>query len=529
MAVDPKSILFQDEEEQEQEVENHDPPAHNPYAPPDELFDITTTVDPSYVISLIRKLLPTDATATHKLHDNGACGVHTQGSNIDKMEENESTDSHWCSSRDVSGRMEIVDVHKSAPGERESEDPYNGVEHTGHDVYAGEEVWEEYGCILWDLAASKTHAELMVENLILEVLKANLMVSQSVRAKEISLGIMGNLACHEVLMKRIVSTDGLVELIGDQLFLDDAQCLCEVCRLLTSGIQSSECSTWATALQSERILCRILWIAENSLNPRLIEKSVEILLAIIESSQEVVHSLLPTLMTLGLPSLLTNLLGFEIRTLMSERVSERFLILDVILRAVEALSVIDGYSQDISSNKELFQLVLDLVKLPDKVEVASSCVTAAVLIANILSDVANLATELLYDLNFLRGLLDIFPLASDDREARSAIWNIMARLLFQIQESEVSPSTLSQYVLVLASKCDLIEDDLLDNQLDGLQANARTTAVSSFLRRICSILSQWTETNDGAGNNHATGEDHTNGVDIVLSGLPPPKGSDENA
>lgn len=47
----------------------------------------------------------------------------------------------------------------------------------------------------------------------------------------------------------------------------------------------------------------------------------------------------------------------------------RFLILDVILRAVEALSVIDGYSQDISSNKELFQLVLDLVKLPDKVEV----------------------------------------------------------------------------------------------------------------------------------------------------------------
>lgn len=47
----------------------------------------------------------------------------------------------------------------------------------------------------------------------------------------------------------------------------------------------------------------------------------------------------------------------------------RFLILDVILHAVEALSTIDGYSQEISSNKELFQLVSDLVKLPDKVEV----------------------------------------------------------------------------------------------------------------------------------------------------------------
>lgn len=47
----------------------------------------------------------------------------------------------------------------------------------------------------------------------------------------------------------------------------------------------------------------------------------------------------------------------------------RFSILDVILRVVEALSTIDGYSQEISSNKELFQLVSDLVKLPDKVEV----------------------------------------------------------------------------------------------------------------------------------------------------------------
>jgi hypothetical protein len=29
-------------------------------------------------------------------------------------------------------------------------------------VLSGEEAWEEYGCILWDLSASKTNAELMV-------------------------------------------------------------------------------------------------------------------------------------------------------------------------------------------------------------------------------------------------------------------------------------------------------------------------------------------------------------------------------
>lgn len=49
--------------------------------------------------------------------------------------------------------------------------------------------------------------------------------------------------------------------------------------------------------------------------------------------------------------------------------NSRYPILDVILRAIEALSVIDGHSQEICLNKELFQLVSDLLKFPDKVEV----------------------------------------------------------------------------------------------------------------------------------------------------------------
>lgn len=41
---------------------------------------------------------------------------------------------------------------------------------------------------------------------------------------------MGNLACHEVPMKCIVSTDGLIAAIVDLLFLDDTQCLREAFR-----------------------------------------------------------------------------------------------------------------------------------------------------------------------------------------------------------------------------------------------------------------------------------------------------------
>lgn len=46
-------------------------------------------------------------------------------------------------------------------------------------------------------------------------------------------------------------------------------------RLLTAGIQSCKCITWAEALHSEHVLSRILWVSENTLNPQLIEKVSE--------------------------------------------------------------------------------------------------------------------------------------------------------------------------------------------------------------------------------------------------------------
>ncbi|XP_040375398.1 uncharacterized protein LOC112167999 isoform X1 [Rosa chinensis] len=500
MAPDSKSAPLQHQEEEEQQPEDLDTLSHNPSAPPDELFDISTTVDPSYVISLIRKLLPANGSNNPNYRGDVSCGP-VQGLNVDDMEKSALTRSGVPPpSTDTSESMEINDdFNENATHEGESE-----AEQPRHSVPVGEEAWEEYGCILWDLSASKTHAELMninisvqVQNLVLEVLLANLMVSQSVRTTEIGLGIIGNLACHEVPMKHIVSTNGLIEFIVDQMFLDDAQCLCEVCRLLTVGLQSSEGVTWAEALQSEHYLTHILWIAENSLNTQLIEKSAELLLAIIESSQDVMHILLPPLMKLGLASLLINLLDIETSKLMSERAPERYPILDVVLRAIEALSVIDDHSQDICLDKDLFQLVCALLKFPDKVEVANSCVTAVVLVANILSDVPTLASELSHDMLFLQGLLDVFPFTSDDSEARSALWNIIARLLVRLPENEMSSSTIQQYVLVLVSKSDVIEDDLLDCQLGGLGLKARTTA----LRRIISILNQWTASKDYAKEN----------------------------
>ncbi|TKY48599.1 saal1 protein [Spatholobus suberectus] len=503
MAVPADPVIEEEEEEQ-------GGPTHHPSAPSHEFFDLSTTVDPSYIISLIRKLLPLGSASRGSISEVASDGPN-QGSLIRNTEEegavpsaSVSSDENLKSSNNKSEKMDVDVSGEFSHGEYQ--DTGDGIERSR--VSVGEETWEEYGCILWDLAASKTHAELMVENLILEVLLANLFVCKSERVMEISIGIIGNLACHEVPMKHIVSTKGLIEIIVDKLFLDDPRCLCETCRLLTVGLQSGESITWAEALQSEHILCQILWIAENTLNLQLLEKSTGLILAILESQQKVVDALLPPMMKLGLANILTSLLTFETSKLMTERIPERYPILHLILRTIEALSVMDDHSQEICSSTELFQLICDLVKFPDKAEVGNCCVTAAVLIANMLSDVADHASKISQDLHLLGGLLDIFPFASDDVEARNTLWNVTARILVRIQETEMSPSSVHHYVSVLVRKLDLIEDELLNQQVEsrheqeslsspGSTANARNTS----LGRIISILNQWTAEKENAENN----------------------------
>ncbi|KAK2980066.1 hypothetical protein RJ640_028795 [Escallonia rubra] len=461
----------EEEEEEQADLQIRPPPpqSHHPSAPPDELFDISTTVDPSYIISLIRKLLPQAVSSNCNSSGGDACGSSAQGSKVEEMQSKNglfNPTNNDCQAMDTVNEYTETEVSEGGDDGSRHQDKHEGapVEEASEEA-----SWEEYGCILWDLAASKSHAELMVQNLVLEVLLASLMVSESTRVTEIGLGIIGNLACHEVPRKCLGSRKELADTIVDQFFIDDTPCLCEVFRLLPLCLQGSEAANWAEALLPEHVLSRILWVAENTLNPQLLEKSAGLLLAIVERRQEATAVLLPPLMSLGLPALLINLLAFEMSKLKDERVPERYSVLDLILRTLEALSV------------------------------ATSCVTAAILIANMMSDVADLASEVSLDFLFLQGLFEVLPYASHDTEARSALWNIVARLLVPIQEEEISSSSLHQYVLVLSSKSDLIEEELLDHQLDGsnverqsltttsVKANARTRA----LKKMTGILSLW--------------------------------------
>ncbi|KAH7673896.1 Armadillo-like helical-containing protein [Dioscorea alata] len=454
----------EEEEEEEEEEKEEEAPSHLPLAPSSESLDLSTTIDPSYIISLIRQLLP--------------CNVKGETNDAKECEE-----------------PKIDDANNRQHGTPEIVDP-----------------WEECGCILWDLAVNKSHAEFMVNNLLLDVLLGTLNISKSPRVTEICLGIMGNLACHDALIDAIVSTNGLVETVVNQLLLDDSLCLSETFRLLTVGLQGRRSASWSEALKDEQILLHILWIVGNTLNSTLLEKSIEFLLAIIDN-QEVANILLQPLTKSGLPTSLVDLLSCEIGKLRSRNKLERSTALELILCAIEGLSAAHNSLESVSSNEQLFHLACDVVKLFDKFEFGSSCVSAAIIIANMLTDNENLASGISQDFTFLHGLLDILPFVTDDSQARNALWSILARLLVQVVENDLSPSTLCHFASVFSQKSSLIEEDLAGHsmqnfeEIDSTNMSKTSDATVDAVKKIVQILEKLMENSQVCDGVASRGDD----------------------
>ncbi|XP_073154189.1 uncharacterized protein [Henckelia pumila] len=479
-------------------------PAHNPLAPPDESFDISTTVDPSFVISLIRKLVPSDLKHGENAIESGLHEVQPKNEDI---EENVTCVSE---NGEVEGEG-TVDNDGKETGPKTINDKL----HQG--VLAQEKIWEECGCILWDLAASRDHAQLMAENLVIDVLLANLMVSKSGRVTEISLGIIGNLTCHEILRKQISSSNGLIKMIVDQLFLDDIPSLCEAFRVIITFLQiSDECVIWAEALQTEQTLCRIMWISDNSLNRKLFEKCARFIFDVLFCEQ-VAAILLQPMMKLGLSSVLINLLAFEMSKFREEEKPESDEVLDYILLSIRALLDVDDYSEEICSNKQLLQLLVDLIKFHDKSEIPNACVTVTSSLAKIVAAATYHASEMSQDLDILQGLLDALPFV-DTFLDQASMWSIIARLLTLVRESEVGSSFLNRLVSILTRNFDLLEGEIAIDIWDDMDVDSPRTAYAAALvigiKRISCILTQWKLLDDEMKNTASTKGYHVDEEDV---------------
>lgn len=93
-------------------------------------------------------------------------------------------------------------------------------------------------------------------------------------------------------------------------------------------------------------------------------------------------------------------------------------------------------------------------------------------------------------------MLDILPFTSDDSQAQSAYWNVLAKVLIKIEErtSNESLTKMQWHYAVLLNKSDLIMEDVFNQHTDeptddekllngsARGTNSRTISVSLFMK-----------------------------------------------
>ncbi|KAF6982051.1 hypothetical protein CFC21_000489, partial [Triticum aestivum] len=358
--------------------------------------------------------------------------------------------------------------------------------------------WEECGYILWELAASTPQAELMINNLVIEVLLENLRTANSSRVKEICLGIMANLVCHESLVAAISLKNGLIATVVEQLFLKHVKCLSETFRLLAAILQSSASVSWAQALLPDEILSRILLIVGKTDSTTLLEKIIDFLSTVIDN-RDVIAMLIQPLLKLGLVDRVIGLLTNEIDRPPDEKLDRKGS-LDLILHFMLELSAIHCVSKAMTLNDRLIKVLVNMIKSPDKVEVASYCASVVIVISNILTDGKHLVPKISRDLPFLESLLEVLPEIPDDDQARYALWSILSCILAQVQGTELNSSSLDQFASLFLGKFGLIKADL--EKLTPEDALLKGW-ISKCLMAISFFMVRWIEEKSSRGNEDA--------------------------
>ncbi|KAJ9517062.1 hypothetical protein QJQ45_002574 [Haematococcus lacustris] len=160
---------------------------------------------------------------------------------------------------------------------------------------------EQAGMLLWDLSAGDAMADVMVRRTpILVVLtkwiekslaQTALPVSEGPappqRELEICTGIAANLATHSSLSLLLAQHPSLLGLFRDVLLLvTDVPALCELCRLGSVALRKPGHNAWLSLLSSPAACLQLLWVAGNTLDPRLLEKSLDLLVALMHCEQQ---------------------------------------------------------------------------------------------------------------------------------------------------------------------------------------------------------------------------------------------------
>ncbi|KAK3278963.1 hypothetical protein CYMTET_13131 [Cymbomonas tetramitiformis] len=192
-----------------------------------------TTLDPSYLIALIRRLMPSEAQTA--------------------LLTTEPTAS------------------KEAKSEEEEDDKVTA------------------GCILWDITTIAAQAEFLGNNLLPQVALCNLQNSPSERLQEVMLGIMANLSVQPSGAAKLAEVEFRQEILSVFHDSQSPPVLTEVLRLFRMAC-SSTCTAaalaWARDLLQAVHLQRVGWIIANSLSSGIVERAADVISALATKQRE---------------------------------------------------------------------------------------------------------------------------------------------------------------------------------------------------------------------------------------------------
>ena len=97
----------------------------------------------------------------------------------------------------------------------------------------------------------------------------------------------------------------------------------------------------------------------------------------------------------------------------------------------------------------------------------------------------------LSDFAFLHDLLDILPFVTDDSQARNALWSILVRLLVQVEDNDLSSSTLCHFASVFSQKSSLIEEDLAGHLRQNFEKINSTNMSKTSDATAIAVSSPW--------------------------------------
>eukprot|EP00794_Sanderia_malayensis_P018036 gene18036-19842_t len=154
---------------------------------------------------------------------------------------------------------------------------------------------EEELCELWDMTMDSDVSRYLQEEDVIDLILDSVMETKALRKLEICLGILANMACTSDVCETIVKHPTLSEIVLFHIDNPDVRTLIELSRLINVCLSNKGvCQDWIKSLKSRKIVDKLVFILENSLNAELLDIVSDVVDKLLDYDDELLDELSTT-------------------------------------------------------------------------------------------------------------------------------------------------------------------------------------------------------------------------------------------